>query len=233
MTAPLSYTSHFGYYGLRENPSFEQVVGTIRKPLRIPLPDRSAKWYALSPYRALILDAAQKYNDYEHSKLDYHSSGAHAPEQAAFQRPSAAGEDPAWQEHDRQNEAREEQDAYDLAFEAMNNEHRAQAREIRKQQLSSYGPNRMHPTIEAHHPDLEQARIPHAMPAPRAPMVQHPWPAPVRQMAAAGQPQAPEFPTFEHLNMGQPGHLRPANLNLRLSEGPLSYDRARDNALGR
>ena len=86
MTAPLSYTSQFGYYGLRVNPSFDQVIGTIRKPLRIPLPERSAKWYALSPYRALILDSAQKYNDYEHMKLDYRSSGNQAPEQAAHLR---------------------------------------------------------------------------------------------------------------------------------------------------
>ena len=65
-TAPLSFTDQTGYYGLRVSPSFDKILGTVRNPLRIPLPDRSAKWYALSPYRALILDAAQKYNDYEH-----------------------------------------------------------------------------------------------------------------------------------------------------------------------
>ena len=199
-TAPLSYTSQFGYYGLRVNPSFDKVLGTIRKPLRIPLPDRSAKYYALSPYRALILDAAQKYNDYEAARLDYHNSGAHAPENAAHLRPSDAGNDPGFAEVDRQNQAAEEQDAYELAFEAMNNEHRQQAEATRRQQLSTYGPNRMHPTIEAHHADLEQAHIPHAMPAPRQRMQPYPWPAQPRQMAAAGQPQAPEFRTFENLN---------------------------------
>ena len=56
----LSYTSQLGYYGLRVNPTLDQVLGNVRKPLRIPLPDRRAKWYALSPYRALILEA--KYN---------------------------------------------------------------------------------------------------------------------------------------------------------------------------
>ena len=63
MTAPLSYTSTFGYYGLRVNPTFEQVLGTIRKPLRIPLPDRRAKWYANSPYRALLDDAGKKFEE--------------------------------------------------------------------------------------------------------------------------------------------------------------------------
>ena len=67
----LSYGSQFGYYGLRLNPTLEQVIGSIRKPLRIPLPDRRAKWYALSPYRALILDAEREANDYETALLDY------------------------------------------------------------------------------------------------------------------------------------------------------------------
>jgi hypothetical protein len=61
--AGLSYTSKTGYYGLRINETLEEAMGTIRKPLRIPLPDRKAKWHALSPYRALILDAEKiKYN---------------------------------------------------------------------------------------------------------------------------------------------------------------------------
>mgnify|MGYP003346567539 FL=1 len=73
----LSYTSKFGYYGLRVNPTLEQVVGTVRKPLRIPLPDRKAKWYANSPYRALILDAEEKYQDYEAKNIDYQIGRAH------------------------------------------------------------------------------------------------------------------------------------------------------------
>ena len=42
--APLSYGSQFGYYGLRVNPTLEQAIKTVRKPLRIPVPDRRAKW---------------------------------------------------------------------------------------------------------------------------------------------------------------------------------------------
>ena len=59
MVAPLSYKNQLGYYGLRINPTSDQVLKTVRNPLRIPLPDRRAKWYALSPYRAFILDAEQ------------------------------------------------------------------------------------------------------------------------------------------------------------------------------
>jgi hypothetical protein len=91
MTAPLSFTSQKGYYGLRVSPSFDQVVGTVKNPLRTPLPERSAKWYALSNYRSLILDASQKYNNYEHMAIDYRQSGAQAPEMAAHLQPSAAG----------------------------------------------------------------------------------------------------------------------------------------------
>ena len=152
MTAPLSYTSQFGYYGLRVNPSFDKVLGTVRKPLRIPLPDRSAKWYALSPYRALILDAAQKYNDWEAAKIDYRNSDNHAPEAAAHLRPSEAGNDPVFEEVGRQTDAADEQDAYELAFDAMNNEHRQQAEATRREQLGTYCPNRMHLTIEANQP---------------------------------------------------------------------------------
>ena len=91
----------------------------------------------------------------------------------------------------------------------------------------------IHPTVEAHHEDLVQARIPHAMPAHRQPMTVHPWPAPPRQFIAAGHPQAPEFRTFENLNMGQPSRVRPAHLHLDLTEDPLSYDQVRSQALGR
>ena len=211
-TAPLSFTDQMGYYGLRVSPSFDKILGTVRNPLRIPLPDRSAKWYALSPYRALILDAAQKYNDYEHMAINYRQSGAAAPEMAAHLQPSANGADEVWNRVEQQNQNMQEQDAYELAFEAMNNEHRREAQAIRHQQLSSYGVDQIHPTVEAHHEDLQQASVAHTAPVPRPQMQPQSWPAPPMQWATSAVPQAPEFRTFENLNMGQPSHLRPANL---------------------
>ena len=91
MTAPLSYTSTFGYYGLRVNPTFEQVLGTIRKPLHIPLPDRRAKWYANSPYRALLDDAGKKFEEVEGAAHMFRESGAEVHESANQVRPSPAG----------------------------------------------------------------------------------------------------------------------------------------------
>jgi len=124
-TAPLSYTDHF-HDGLRINPSYDEMLGTVRKPLNIPLPDRSSKWYALSLYRALILDAKAAHNDYQHSLLDYRHSGAELPESAAQVYSSPAGEDDVWHEIERQNQRMEEQHAYEAAFDAMNAEHQAQ-----------------------------------------------------------------------------------------------------------
>ena len=89
----LSYGSKFGYYGLRVNPTLEQVVGTVRNPLKIPLPDRKAKWYANSPYRALILEAEEKFQSYERAAIDYRQPGADAPASAARVRESDAAAD--------------------------------------------------------------------------------------------------------------------------------------------
>jgi hypothetical protein len=229
MAPPLSYGSTFGYYGLRVNPTLEQVVGSVRKPLRIPLPDRRAKEYALGPYRALILDAAQKANDYDQASIDYRNSGHHLPEAAARVRPSSAGHDPTFPQYDREHAASETQHAYETAFDLMNEEHRRQTAQTRHEQLRhTYGPNRMHPVIEASHDEFEEAGVPHYMPGPRFTPPRRAWATPHQQMVAYGQPQAREFPTFEALNMGQlpvraAGPTRAENV---------TYERLRDAVVG-
>ena len=57
-------------------PTYDQMLNSVREPLRIPLPDRSSKWYATSPYRALILDANESYNNHQQNVIDYKQSGA-------------------------------------------------------------------------------------------------------------------------------------------------------------
>jgi hypothetical protein len=164
-TAPLSYTSQFGYYGLRVNPTLESTIGSVRKPLRIPLPDRKDKWYALSPYRALILDAQQKYQDYEHASLDHDHT---LPEAAARVHASAAGEDESFEHMRRQHEAMQEQSAYQGALDVLNQERRRQTRQVRAAQLSqNYAHVRAHPVIEASSPELAEANVPHVQPLPR------------------------------------------------------------------
>jgi hypothetical protein len=229
MEAPLSYTSQYGYYGLRVNPTFDQAVGTIRKPFRIPLPDRMAKWYALSPYRALILDAEAKYQDYEAASIAYKQSGAHLPEAAARVRPSDAAYDDTFDELDRQGEAQAHQHAYETAFELMNEEHRRETADLRSQQLGAiYGADTMNPVIAANHDDLEEAGVSHFMPAARLPPVNRGYSHPPQQFAAAGRPQFPELPAFQTLNMGQPATLRQGNLSRAEN---MTYERVRDLAV--
>jgi hypothetical protein len=81
-------------------------------------------------------------------------------------------------------------------------EKKRQANETRKQQLSAYGPTSGHWTVEAHHEDLDYVGVPHAAPMPKMAMSAGQWQAPPTEYIAAGQPQAPEFPTYEQLNLG-------------------------------
>ena len=141
----LSYSSQFGYYGLRLNPTLEQVIGSIRKPLRIPVPDRRAKWYALSPYRALILDAEREANDYETTAMGYRNSGAQLPEAAAAIRPSDAGEDQSFRRIDENRRAIDLQSAYETAKQTMDQERKGKTKQRRKEVLrAQHGPNHTH-----------------------------------------------------------------------------------------
>ena len=209
-TAPLSFTSETGYYGLRVNPTFDEVLRTIRKPLGIPVPDRSAKWYANSPYRSLLLDAEEKYNSYEHAALDYNNSGAELPRRAAMVRPSLGGEDDSFGRIDTHHHAMAAQEAYDTAKNVSDATARLETEKNRKVYLSrSSGPNAMHPVVAAHHAGLEEAGVPHYKPAPRIqPPPRHGHSTETRQMMADGQPQPPEFQTFESMNQAQPSDLQ-------------------------
>ena len=226
MVAPLSFKSQLGYCNLRVNPTFDEVLGTIRKPLRVPIPDRKAKWYANSLYRSLILDAEKKYQDYEHASIDYKQSGAELPETAARVRPSDAGDDETFHELDQHHHRIEQQNAYEQAFDLMNQEHQRQTEETRREQLRlTYGANRMHPVIEAHHGELMEAEVGHHMPAPREPVPRRVWHTPNEQYTAYGQRQAPEFPSFERLNMGQSADVRQASMSF---DQNMTYERIRE-----
>jgi len=208
-TAPLSFTSETGYYGLRVNPTFDEVLRTIRKPLGIPVPDRSAKWYANSPYRSLLLDAEEKYNSYEHAALDYNNSGAELPRRASMVRPSFAGEDDSFGRIDAHHHAMAAQEAYDTAKNVSDATARLETEKNRRVHLSrSSGPNAMDPVVTAHHAGLEEAGVPHYVPAPRIKPPPRGHGTETRQMMAEGQPQPPEFQPFESMNMGQPTGLQ-------------------------
>ena len=165
----LSYASQMGYYGLRVNPTLEEVLHCVRKPLRIPLPDRRHKWYALSPSRALILDAEAKYNEHEAATIDYRSSGAELPEHAARVRPSDAGMDGSFNRIDENNRAMALQNAYETAKDSLDSNSRSRAREMRTETLSAqHGPDMLNPALQAHRESMSETGVPHFMPGVRS-----------------------------------------------------------------
>ena len=54
-----------GYYGLRVEPTFDEVVDAVNKPTRIPLPDRAAKRKAFSLFRNKVLDNERQAMGYD------------------------------------------------------------------------------------------------------------------------------------------------------------------------
>ena len=227
--ATLSYTDKFAWYGLRENPTYDQMLHTVRKPVRLPIPSREAKWYALSPYRAFLLDAQKKYNDYDARNIEYDGSNGHLPRSAARMGDSEAGNDPAWGEHDRFNAALDHEEAAQIAAKAMDQERKQRANAMRQEQLQVYGPTMIHPTIEAHHEDLDSQDIPHVAPVPKPNMSSKHWPFPPQEYQAAGYPQPPEFPTFEQLNLGQAKRYKQGKPG---SMDSTSYESLRKNTIG-
>ena len=236
--ATLSYKDHYEW-GLRVNPTFDELFPSTKKKIHVPQPDRSAKWFALSNYRAFMLDAAKKYHDHEHLKLDYDSSGAQLPQRAAMVSPSADGEDNTWQNIADHTQRVEEQDAYEIAFEAMNAEHRQQAATMRAQNLAAaHAPSVGHWFIDSNHQDLEEVGVEHDAPPHPPPLQNTRLPAPVQLPAAGGQiGLLRPLPTLEFLNTGQPRSFRESRLGNILegssSSAASSYDRTRNNALGR
>ena len=222
----LSFTSKTGYYGLRVNPTFEEVIGTIRTPLRIPLPDRKAKWYANSPYRALILDAEEKYQNYERQAIDYRLAGADAPESAARVHGSDAGQDPTFATIDAHHRKMEEHEAIDTAHRLLHEEESRKTAANRREILSqSHAPNKTNPVIEAEHDELDVAGVEHYMPMPRSLAPKAHFTKPLPQFAAGGHPQAPEFKSFEQLNMGVPDNFLAATMSRSQA---MTYERLRD-----
>ena len=96
------------------NRTLDQVMGMKRQDKALPLPDRSAKWTALSWYRALLFDAGRRFEE-EGAAHQYRESGAELPEAAARVRPSDAGQDPMFDRIDDHHDRTQQNKAYELA----------------------------------------------------------------------------------------------------------------------
>ena len=226
--AQLSWQDQKGYYGLTVEPTFDQMLRSLKKEVRIFQPDRSAKWYALGPYRSFLMEQAKRYGDAQRKDLEYDATGAVLPRAAENgQQNSMAGTDDVWNRQEQFNSNMNAEEARKAAEDAMAAERRSQANQVRRQQLGAYGPSAGHWTVEAHDKDLEERSIPHSAPLPKLAMPAGGWRAPPNEYIADGQPQAPEFPTFEQLNLGYDKLYklgRPAELDVS------NYQQLRDAA---
>lgn len=199
MTAQLSYQDQKGYYGLMVEPSYDQMLRSLKNKVRIPQPDRSAKWYALGPYRAFLLEQAKRFNDNQRKDLEYDDSGAQLP--AAAERgaqESIAGTDDVWNRQEQFNSNLDAEEARRVAEAALDSERRSQANQMRRTQLSAYGRSSGHWTVDAHHQDLEYRGVPHPAPMPKMAM-----PASVSQRVHFGR--AAPGRGVPHLRAAQPG----------------------------
>ena len=171
-------------------PNFEEALGWARKPMRIPIPDRSSKWYAMGPYRAAILDAEEKLQDFEHAVLDYRQTGNELPERAAQVRASTSAEDERFermQEQAREGETLERQRE---VLEANSKRQRVtEAAEKREGLRESHRQGRSNAVLE--NEDLAEPKEPVVMKKRRHGM---------ELPQAAGRPLVAQTPTFREVN---------------------------------
>ena len=118
MVVPLSYTDQKAWYGLVVNKTLDQVMGSVRKPLGIRLPDRRAIEYLTSLERDHLTNAAERYYNDERAMLDYRASGAQLNGDAVRVLPSEAGDDESFKVIHSQSDRFDEQRALKLAQEA-------------------------------------------------------------------------------------------------------------------
>ena len=224
MAPPLNYTKKRGYMGLVVQPSLDEALGASKKPLRIPIPDRMAKWYALSPWREALMDTNRATNEYQAALLAYQASGGNLPVAAAMVRASDADKDKAWEWYRKHARAVQAQEAYEIAQGILHEKNQKETQQTRAHQLRQYGPLVMDPVVTASHDELSQVGVAHDMPMEQFVPPKKGWPTPPTQMATAGQPLAPQFPTYEELNGAGPFKKQIAKLSY---SDNMTYERAR------
>ena len=224
MAPPLNYTKKRGYMGLVVQPTLDQALGASKKPLRIPVPDRMAKWYALSPWREALMDTNRATNEYQAALLAYERTGGNLPVAAAMVRASDADKDAAWAWYQKHARAVQAQEAYELARDVLHEKNQKETQQTRAHQLRQYGPLVMDPVVTASHDELEAAGVQHSMPLEQFVPPKKGWKTPPLQLATVGQPLAPQFKTYEELNGAGPFKKQIAKLSY---SDNMTYERAR------
>ena len=232
-TATLSYKDQFAW-GLRINPSYDELLQSTQKKIKYNLPDRSAKWFANSVYRSFMVDAARKYHDYEHLQLDYDQSEARLPRAVAMVQPAAEGQDPEWERMRQATQQAEDHDFIEQGFATMEAERRREAAQMRRAQLADQAAAAFTAQqwyIGENDEDMEQAGVEHDRPMHMPQLSSVGLPAPVHLPVAAGHKGALRpFPTFQELNYGRVRQIR--NPIARIRPQDTGYELMRDSALG-
>ena len=219
-----------GYYGLLVKPTFEQAFRSAAKPLHIPLPDRSAKWQALSPYREHLLKIERSHNGYASTLLDYQTKDGELPGIVANMGNSSAGADGSFPAMDAQARAREVSTVQDASANALTAEAQRQAAMARSRTLqATHAHTSGNPLLAAQRgatpwhthigsdSDDEGTISPMSQAGASSQMPQ-----------AAGHPAPPEFQTYRALNEGQRPENASRSSNWKPSDDP-SYETMRKN----
>ena len=219
------YKDKTGYFGLRVNPSYEEMLNVVRKGSRVAVPDRQATWYANSIYRDFLLKTNRAINEHQQDTLAYQNSEHHLPMEAQrLQEGSQAAKDEAWNKHVVIQNNLDMEVAAHIANEAMIAEKRQEAEATRSYQLAFAGPTTIHPVIDAHSFDLQKQQVEHVVPVPKLQTPKIKWPEAVGNVICAGFPPVKEFPTFEAKNLQQDRRFHATVPSLKAN---LSYDELR------
>ena len=170
------------------------------------------------------MDTNRATNEYTAALLAYERTGGNLPVMAATVRPSDSGKDEAWACYQKHAKAVQAQNAYEMAKDILYEKNQKETQQTRAHQLRVYGPVMMDPVVSASHDELEQAGVPHSMPMEQFVPPKRGWPTPPLQDVTAGQPQPPQFPTYEELNYKGP--FRQSVAKLSYSQN-MTYERAR------
>lgn len=204
--ASLSDKDQRGYYGLLVQPTFEQAFKSAARPLHIPLPDRQAKWEALSPYREYKLELQREHLDQESKAIEYRRNNRELPYLADQVKTSSAGDDPSFSAMDAQGRSRSASVVEEASVSSHNAETQREAVAARARALrATHRHTSRNPVLAAEHhnigSDSEETISPMSTPRgqPRAP---------VQLPQKAGYTPHAEFPTFRALNEGRDNGAR-------------------------
>ena len=196
----------FGYYGLREKPTFEKALDAAKKPLRIPLPDRPAKRAIMSLYRAKLLENAQIAAGFDLARTEHSLSDETAPAAVIFVQPSPSADDALFEEMAKNSHRLWENEAQRQLRHRVDEEARQRMRGERHGDLSEiYSQGGTSAILQAQVPldvRFKEETEDHEAQGYKVQRLTVDRAAPVNLPRAQGYGPTREFPTYAELNGG-------------------------------